>query len=447
MSIIQFLRILWAYRWLTAATTIATLLGAVIAILVIPPSYMAKTRVMLNILKPDPITGEIIPSTASKTYIATQIELIRDLGVAGTAVEQLGWLNNPSVLEEYKVGTSDADLRRALAQRIIDKTRVSVPMSTNILEISFSSNSPDDARMMANALREAYIESTLASRRHEASKNADWYQGQAERERELLSKADTAKTAFEKANGIVMQDEKTDIETARLRALAGQSGATSPLPSAQAVSSPASIQLAQLDAQIAQASKNLGPNHPTMIQLQAQRQTLAKLVAQDQSNAARAMSASAGALNRAVEEQTSRVIANREKIEQLTQLQAEVNLHRDQMEKSLARAAELRQQAAVADSGITVMSEAISPRNPSFPNKPLILGGGLALGAGMGLMLSLLLEFLQRRVRGPEDLIHSVKVPLMAVITSTGEGSLSGIRFRNPLKANLGRSAAGANNV
>ena len=427
MSIIQFIRILWAHRFLTILTTIATAIGASIAVMIVPASYEGTTRVMLNILKADAVTGEVIPTNSARTYIATQSELIRDFSVAGQAVEKLGWLSNPETIDQYNAdNTGDGDLRRALAQRIIERTRVANVNGTNILEIVFRGSSPDDARTMANAIREAYIDTTLDSRRREATRNADWYVQQAERERELLAKADAEKTAYERANGIVMQDDKTDVETARLRALAGQSslgGAVMAAPTA-ALSSPAAIQLAQLDAQIDQAGRTLGPNHPTMVQLRGQRATLSRVVSDDMAAArsaaalsASAMSTSAGAIENAVRVQTSRVIANRDKIEKLTALQGEVNLHRSQIEKSLARASDLRQEAAVADSGVTVLSEAITPRNPSFPNKPLIFGGALVLGAAVGLSLSLLLELFQRRVRGVEDLEHAVEAPLLAVLS------------------------------
>ena len=432
MSIIQFFRILWAYRVLTAVTTVATLVGALVAVLIIPPSYEAKTRVMLNTLKPDPVTGDVMAGNAARTFMATQKEIIKDVGVAGQAVDQLGWLSDPETLQNYHAnGGQDVDLRRVLAQRIVDRTRVEMIPATNILEISFRAPTPADARVMANALRDAYVETTLNSRRREANRNAGWFQAQAEKERVLLDRAETAKTGYERANGIVMQDEKTDVETARLRALATQGG-VGPVMTAPVIaqSSPAAIQLAQLDAQINQAAKTLGPNHPAMIQMKAQRATLAKVVEQDQAAARSAAAAaaqsaaqSASAMSHAVAEQTSKVIANRDKIEKLSQLQAEVNLHRAQMEKALARASELRQEAAVADSGIAVLSEAIAPRSPAFPNKPLIFGGAFGIGAAIGLFLSLLIELFRRRVRGVEDLHHGMNVPLLAVISTPGQPS------------------------
>ena len=91
MSILQFLRIIWAHRVLIAATMVATIVGAGIAILAIPPNYEARTRVMLNTLKPDPVTGAITPDASSRTYIATQIELIRDFGVVGQLAKDRFW--------------------------------------------------------------------------------------------------------------------------------------------------------------------------------------------------------------------------------------------------------------------------------------------------------------------------------------------------------------------
>lgn len=454
MSIIQFLRILWAYRVLTVLTTVATLIGAFVAVLIVPPSYEAKTRLMLNTLKPDAVTGEVIGTQQARTFIATQRELIRDVSVASQAAEQLGWLNDPGTLEKYNAANGqDSDLRRAMAQRIIDRTNVDVVTGTNILEIGFRAPTPDDARTMSNALRDAYIETTLDARRREAMRNADWFARQADKERALLEKADADKTAYEKANGIVMQDEKTDIETARLRALAVQGGvgtvmaAPTVLPSSQAA-----IQLAQLDSQIAQAAKTLGPNHPAMIQMKAQRQTLAKVAEDDMaaarsaaSSASRAASESASAMSQAVNAQTTKVIANRDKIEKLTQLQAIVNLHRSQMDKALARSSDLRQEAAVADSGVTTLSEAVTPRSPSFPKKPLIFGGALGLGVGVGLFLSLLVELLRRRVRGVEDLQNSFEVPLLAVISTqdaSHRGSASLARVPKAIFARRRRPAA-----
>lgn len=438
MSLFQFLRILWAHRWVTVATAVFTVVGALVAILIVPPRYEAVSRVMLNTLKPDPVTGEVISGAAARTYIGTQTELIKDYGVAGKAVDSLGWASSPDIITQYQTGNNDGlDIRRWLAQRINAATTVNVVGGTNILEISYRASTPTEAKAMANALREAYIASTLETRRSEATRTADWYTAEAEKERVLLNAADAAKTAYEKEHGIVMQSDNVDVETARLQALAAQSAPAAMAAPMMPANSPSAAQLAQLDAAIAQASNNLGPNHPQMVQMRAQRASLAQVVAQEMSAArasagaaANAANASAGILQREVASQTKKVIEKRDKIERLTQLQADVNMRREQYNKSMARIAQLRQEASVADAGITVLGEAVTPQSPSFPNIPLILGGALALGAGMGVMLSLLLELFGRRIRSLEDIEGATDAPLLAVIDAPPRAAGKRVMFK-----------------
>src|SRR3546814_2304793 len=90
MSIGQFFAILWARRAFVFVTTAAALLGAAFVVLLLPPRYEAKSRVMLNFIKPDPVTGEVISSSFARTYTKTQTELIRDYRVAGQVVDKLG---------------------------------------------------------------------------------------------------------------------------------------------------------------------------------------------------------------------------------------------------------------------------------------------------------------------------------------------------------------------
>ena len=313
------------------------------------------------------------------------------------------------------------DIRRWVSQKVIDRTEVGAVSGTNILEISYRATTPGEAKAMADNLRNAYLDNALQSRRKEATKAADWYTQQATQEQASLNAADAAKTAYEKANGIVMQGDNSDVDTARLRALSGQGGVGGGMI-AIAPPSAASIELAALDSQISQASQSLGPNHPQMQAMRARRGVVSRIAAQDASAAARAASnaagAGAGALDAAVRAQTSRVIAKREQIERLNQLQAEVNLRREAFNKSMMRIVELRKEAGIADTGISSLGDAVTPQQPKFPNKPLVYGGSLGLGVGLGLVLSVLVEMFGRRVRSAEDLRSTLDVPLLAIIAT-----------------------------
>jgi uncharacterized protein involved in exopolysaccharide biosynthesis len=384
----------------------------------VQPRYEAVARVNIDILKKDPVSGLNQDIRSAAIYFDAQQQLIKDYSVTGPVVDKLGWLTDPNLIRAYQArnATDTRDFRLWLAQRVADRTSTGITAST-VLEITFKSPDPVEAKLGAEALREAYLNAALASKQQNAGKLAAWYNEQAELARKAADEAETKKAAYEKETGIVLQANETDMDSGRLATLANQLA----MPNLQAgAAGPSSshVQLAQLDAQIEQASKNLGPNHPEMQSLRAQRAALAQVVAQEDAQARKVASGESGAqaISRVLQDEKARVISQRDKVEKLRQLQAEVDLRRDQYKTTAARAAELALQGSMTDPGLTPMGIVVAPTKPAFPNKPLMVGGAGALGVALGLGLALLLELLNRRVRGVEDLNLSSELKCIGVI-------------------------------
>ena len=446
MSIIQFLRILWARRWIIVAATVSCVAGAAIVVLVVPPRWEAHSRVMLDLIKPDPLTGEVI-GPGSRAYAATQIELVKDYAVAGQVADQLGWLSDPLLISRYqhRPANDERDFRRWIAQQVIDRTKADLVEDSNILEITYTATTPTDAKAVADALMKAYLDTSIALRREAAARDADWFDTQSAKAKNALDDAAAAEAAFERQTGLMLQDDKTDIDTARLRALAGEGAVTAPVfaPISASVS-PASVELAQLDAQISQASQILGPNHPELVAMRAKRAALAGQVAQERAlarasaGAASAASANVGAVNSAMNAEKSKVVGQADKIEHLKELNADVDLRRDEYIKLATRAADLRQEAAIGETGLTVLGSAVTPQKPVFPNKLLIFGGSLGLGLAVGVLLALLSELFWRRVRGVEDL-SSINAPVLAIIPRSAPTKTAKPQTRQRLRKRLGQ--------
>lgn len=417
MSITQFFRMLWARRLLIALSTAACLILAGVALLFLPTRYEATSRVMLDIVKPDPVTGEAISSQWARAYVATQIELIRDYRVAGNVAQAAGWTNSADRMAEYRDSgvQRDMDFNRWLAQRVIDQTSVRMVPATNILDITVTSASPEEAAELADLVREAYVEQTLAGRREAASRNSQWFRGQIDEVRDQLVAAEKRKTDFERENGVVITGDNMDTDTARLQALAG----STPMPSMAmpgAGVAPSAGQLAQIDAAIASASRTLGPNHPGLQQLQRQRAVLAQNVSREL--AAQQPASSGPSLEALYNEQQARVLRNAGAADEARRLATDVTVLREQYRTTAARAAQLDQEAQSAESGLTLLGDAVVPQKPSFPNHPLMLIGGLVAGLGLGLVAALAMELLWRRVRGVEEL-RLVNVPVLGAMTAT----------------------------
>ncbi|HWY61115.1 MAG TPA: Wzz/FepE/Etk N-terminal domain-containing protein [Rhizomicrobium sp.] len=413
MSLIQFWRILWARRLLIIGVTVLSLIGGGAVLVIVPPRWQAEAHVFLNILKPDPVTGLTVAQDP-RSYIATQINLITDYSVVGQAVDKLGWKSDPKLIQAYqnRSGSDTRDFGHWLAQIITDRAKAEIGDGSNILNISYTGSNPDAAKAVADALMQSYLDTSLAFRRADANKNADWYGLQAQKAKSSLEAAETAVTNFERDNGVVLtQDDKTDVDSARLASMAAQGM----IGGEAAGSTSVDAMLAETDAAIKNASLEMGPNNPQMQALQAKRAGYAALIAREHSAASSTPSASGGSR---IDVQKALVISQSGKLAKLRNLQTEVDITRDLYNKSAQKEVDFRQEAAVTDAGLTPLGNATVPAFPSFPKNTLVIGVAFGLGLFAGTALALLIELLNRKVRGAEDLFSAQNLPVLAVLSA-----------------------------
>lgn len=422
MNILQFLRIFWARRFIVLIAVVCSFAGAFAVVSLVQPRYEAIARLTLNMaLRPDPVTGEVLNSRQGEAAFQAQIELTRDYAVTGPVVDALGWLTDPARIREYaqRDPSDTRDFRRWLSEQVEENTQATIEGAGSALAITYRGPTAQIATVGAETLRKAFLDASLAQRLADARANASFFNTQAEEARKLAEAAENTKAAYEKATGIIMQGRESDLDSERLAALAGQASiGIAPSAGVAPSGSSAAMQLAQLDAQIADAAKRLGPNHPEMQAARIRRDLIAKVAAQEAAsqNAVTSGAAGAAAISRALQEQKARVIGQRDQVERLRQLQAEVELRRDQYRSAATKAAQYITEASVSTSGVSPLGIVVTPSSPEFPNKPLILGGSVGLGFGLGMALALLLELLNRRVRSIDDLELSHDIHCIGVI-------------------------------
>ena len=177
--------------------------------------------------------------------------------------------------------------------------------------------------------------------------------------------------------------------------------------------------MAQLEAQLKSAPqtpatpvRNEAPDNPAYIQIQANleaaRTDRASLFAQHEQLRARltdleARSAATPMIERDYDALASDLESARKK---------HLEVQQKQMEAQLASNLETERKGE----RFTMIEPPVEPQKPVSPNRPLILALGtlLAIGGAFGLMV--LLESLDTRIRGRDDLITLLSVPPLAVI-------------------------------
>ncbi len=406
----QIYRMLKARAWLIV---LLALIGAVAGAIVsrqIPKRYEARSRLVVDLLRADPVTGQALPPRTLETFLAAQVELIRDPRVTRRVADQFGWTQSPVLRAKYEAarrdgGSASASLRDWLAADVSKNTRATLIRNSQILEIVYGATVPETARRGADAVREAFLAEALDSKRRDAAQNAAWFARQAAALKTRLIAAEDRKATFERANNIVLQDDNVDAESSKLQALASSAPAPAAVMAAP-VPAPSAAQLAQVDAQLAAARQTMGVNHPEIIALQRQRAALSAAVGRELAGARAGARVAAPARGAAAEfgAQTRKVLAQRGLVDEARRLAGDVGVLREQVTKTMQRAAEFELQAQSTDAGFARLGAAATPQQPITPHRWLLILGGLVAGAIAGAAGAVLAELLQRRVRGAEDL-------------------------------------------
>ncbi|MFN7397795.1 MAG: GumC family protein [Sandaracinobacter sp.] len=443
MSIIQFLRILLA-RWkLILATSLACFAVATMIAMLLPKRYPATARVMFE-AKSDPVTGEVLLGGRGSTYLGDQIQIIKDMRVAGAVVDRLGLLKDRGLQAAYEASgrtAEDGGMRAWIGQQIIDNTDAQMVRGSSIMEISYHTNDPERAKAIVGMIREAYLGESLRLRTDPAGRSGAWYLEQTGIAREDLAKAERALSDFMLTNNITMVGG-IDSENAKLASLQaalqqaqGMEGTNTISSATRLVSDPVAdqlaLQLASVEDELSLAGARLGAEHPSYKALLARRNTLASQVSQARARSQQSVSAVSGAVKQSVNELTQQVEAQaklvlerKPALDELVRLAREVEMRRTQYEEANKRSDMLKLASDQSDPGITVMGDPVASKTPSYPKVGQIALVSAVLGLGLGLVMALLIEFVARRVRGYEDLAYAAGAPVLAIVGTSPPSTL-----------------------
>ncbi|WP_448582795.1 GumC family protein [Thermaurantiacus sp.] len=456
MNLIQFLRIFWARRWLVLGTALACFIVATLVASALPKRYSASARLLIDTSQSDPVTGSGVTLRDARPYIFTQTELVRDPRVTGAVVDRLGLANDPATIAAYQKSgfrEEDGGIRRWLANQISERVSAGQVGATSIFEIRVEGPTPEYARQVVGAVRDAYVQEALRLKTDAAGRSGAWYAEQAAKEREMLEEAEERRNAFMKANNITLTagPGSPDVEMAKLQALqAAEAALRDKSSSALAAASEAvpnvagdqlRVQLAAIEEEIARASEQLGPAHPAYKAALARKRVIETQLANvnRQQEASRSASASIARgslakLEADIRAQQQIVLARKPIYDELLALDREVELRRTLYERALSRSADLRMESDVSETSMVYLGDPIAEQTPSYPKMGRIMTLAGIFGILLGLLAALAAEFIARRVRGAEDLAYATGAP---VLVSVGMPPASPLRLQ--MRRLLGR--------
>jgi uncharacterized protein involved in exopolysaccharide biosynthesis len=164
----------------------------------------------------------------------------------------------------------------------------------------------------------------------------------------------------------------------------------------------------------------LGPNNPKMVAEQANLASIRKQMAdatekmrQHLKDRIATMQAQIASIRTAQAQAQKTLISVQAQRDRLGTLQRDVSFRLEELNARERAAEEAKLKSKLTFSNITILDKAAPPLSPAFPRPYVVLPVGFAAGLALGLILALLSEATDRRVRFPLDLEHAAPAPFL----------------------------------
>ncbi|HEX7182442.1 MAG TPA: polysaccharide biosynthesis tyrosine autokinase [Thermoanaerobaculia bacterium] len=463
LNLAEYLNMVRRHWKLVATTCFLALVGAGIHFAITPKQYMASATLQIERRNVSPLsTGQNpwLENYWNMEFYPTQYELLQSRGLAERVVKRLDLMGEPAfnpaagpARDGSRPTTAEDDEATlgSLADQIRGGLVVEPVRGTQLVRVSFRSASPEFAARAANAFTEAFIDMGVEDRFTTAGKASTFLGSQTETIKQEIDDKEAQLQAFSRRTDIVTLDPQSNVTLRRLEALNGSlmeakksriekearyhEVMTAP-PETIADSLSAGVvsglrtQLINLEREYESKLKTFKPDWPEMVALKADieesRQHITKVVREMVTKARNAANAEyQTALRQEQSLQTELEASKREAIDQNSaavqymNLKLEIQTRRELLDQLMRQQSETEVAVRLQDtreSNVRIIDQALVPGGPFLPSLRKDMTYGLLLGLLAGVGIALLIEFLDRTVKSPEEIERRLGVPTLAVI-------------------------------
>lgn len=429
MRLHQFFSIVRARSRLGMAIFLGVLALAAVWLVVRTPSYVARAPVLVDV-RTDPVGATPVQGMVTPSYLATQIDVVKSRAVAERVAKLLPANQEPMLRLKADAGDSTAP-DEAIIGALQQGLQVTPARESNIIQIGWTGRSPQEAARVANAFAEAFMATNVDLKTKPAKQYTAWFDQQMQQARERLQAAQAKLAQFQQKSGLISTTGQADYEQQRLselttQLLAAQGHRTSPAAAVGGDSAEVSTlrgEVSRLQAKVDEASQNLGPNHPKMIQMNAELRSMqsrlseaAARAGQVVAGAGQASAARVRELQAQLDAQKARVLSLARDRGEFNVLEQEVTAAQKAFDTVAADASQSRLQSLTTQGNVVFLGAASAPLQPVGLSNTVVLALAAVCGLILALFGSLLAEIANRRVRSKEDLESITGLPILGMV-------------------------------
>jgi uncharacterized protein involved in exopolysaccharide biosynthesis len=330
-----------------------------------------------------------------------------------------------------------------MAESLLKNVDPKFNIGTNVLSIKYKTGDPNQAALIANAFLASTIDATIAMKAASGDQTARWFAPQLDDMRKELETARAALETYQKETNLVAPTQAADTESSMLMAItqelsSSRTGltvmqtrlasndtnlASDPSDPDLQLLSGLKEKLSTAQAAVESVKNSLGANNPKMVSEAANIAALKKQIAdatarmhehlkeriaQTQDQIAKLEVSQAAAQKALIGAQAQR---NR-----LAELEHDVGFRLEELNGQERMAAQAKLQSKLTFADIAVLDKASPPIEPAFPKPLIVVPVAIAAGLALGLILALLAEMTDRRIRIPNDLNLVSSAPVLGAI-------------------------------
>lgn len=465
----QYLRVAMRWRYVILGTIAVCFLLGLIVTLLMTPQYTATATIEIS-RESSQVTNfqgvERETSVADQEFYQTQYGLLESRSLSERVAVQLRLIDDPKFFELFKVASDEpaftlvngrypaagrAD-RQRVAGEILRKHLVIAPTRlSRLVNINFSSPSPEFSAKVANAWSDAFIQTNLERKIQATSYGRNLLQRQLVQQKSLLDESQRQLVTYASQQRIInlpgqsnadgstsersiVADDLASLNTALSQATAdriaaearyregGRAGASSEALRNQAINT-----LRQRRAESAADYQKLltqfEPQYPAAKALKSQIDQLDRSIANEERRVSGSIETDyRGAVEREralqarVEQLKRNFLDLRRRSIQYNIFQQEVDTNRALYEGLLQRFKEIGVAGGVGVNNVSVVDQADVPQRPSSPHLLINLVLAILAGLGIGAALAFALEQMDEAIADPAEVERRLGLPLLGSV-------------------------------
>jgi capsular exopolysaccharide synthesis family protein len=416
---------------LIAVTVVAVVALATLVAFTLTPTFTSSALILVdpsnkNLLAPE---AQMNSSAADSARIDSEVELARSDNVLLRAIRDENLVTDPEfgvsiglwtrVLTFLRLRTPALPSGEQAVNQALSELRSAVSVQrrglTYLISVQVRSEQAEKAARITNAIAESYIADQLASKVDSVLASYNVLQARIGQAREAIVSSEGQFDTFVSDNmqRIIEDSGRTDLAQMQQQMAQLQAARDQSQRSAEAVTtylanedwssivstlqSSALDELAQQRQDLADQLSQAGADTPTAVNLRDELAAIENRLRETASSEVSDLRASVtqnqtqeDTLRQRLRQEVLGSSLSADVLTRLYELQQGAELARTQYQTLLARSQDLEAQADLQLADSRIVSPALPPERPSFPNKPLIIIlaalAGLGLGAGLAFL-------------------------------------------------------------